>query len=286
MFLVSIMRIAFPPFTDHLGACKKAFKDADAHQKICQVAIAIIQAINLYCDTHYLEKFVKLLDTANLHDFYEFLKLPSTLLYPICFERIESIQIQQRNDQLIPFVNKMADKGRAYRSVDELKAALAKKLNVEANTIEVSLKPISILEALSMGSFTFVTVGYVPLFLQEWKVIDLSGIAHQLGRYQVSSWISTHSLDQWVRGGLCAGFLVRFVEASWLLYQGQKSFSDKRRAQWDLITGLTEFVFNYAVLRGHQEGVVIALTFIAKSIGLLSIFYKPKAEVKDVIGFE
>lgn len=270
---------------EYLGAFKKVVKDADAHQKICQVAMSIIQGFNLYYGTHRLEKLIKLLDTANLHDFYEFLKLPYTLMYPFNIERLDISQLfksvkSSEHENLKQFLEKMADKGRGYRTVDEFKSALARN-NPSLSAVEVHLKPISFLESLSMASFTFVTIGYVPLFLQEWRVIDLSVIVHQLGRFKVSKWTTTHSLDQWVRGGLCVGFLVRFIEAFWLLWQGQTSFVDKRRAQWDLVTGLTEFIFNYAIFRGSHEGVIIAMTFIAKSFGLLSIFYKPKMQVKD-----
>ncbi|MBA2369736.1 MAG: hypothetical protein H0V82_12030 [Candidatus Protochlamydia sp.] len=66
--------------------------DPEGFQKICLVALSILQGINYYRDKPCLPKFEKMLDIANSFDFYSFLKIPYHLFYLVDSDKIDEFK--------------------------------------------------------------------------------------------------------------------------------------------------------------------------------------------------
>jgi hypothetical protein len=146
---------------------------------------------------------------------------------------------------------------------------------VDLQNLKVIQKDDSWLENLSDLTFLVVDVICVPTFLRDFNLIDLASYANKLGKFRVLSWVPGQSLDTWVRGGLCLGFLLRFLEASRSIRYDRLGESSQKRAYWELAISISEFVFNFSAFCQAKVPVVIFLTFIAKSIGVASLVYRP-----------
>lgn len=301
----------FSSFQNVLSHLNDLRKDPDAFQKICQVAIAIIQGIGWYRGKVYLEKVVTLLDAANVDDFYDFLSIPYEILYPYNTERIDEEKlldslerylsrqllkqegidtIREITQQILTeFLKEMEAKETAFRKAPHFRTQLQNRFSQESHLftqkgfrldrinldeMEIPLKKVSIFTSLEWVTKTFASLACIPDFLQEWNVIDLSGKAEALGKYRLLSWLPNQSLCQWVKGAWCLGFLFQFLEACRVLILTKPSAQERREAKWSLASSAAEFVFNFAAYQNREPILVTLFIFIAKSIGLLSILSK------------
>ncbi|MCE2983633.1 MAG: hypothetical protein LW832_08715 [Parachlamydia sp.] len=152
--------------------------------------------------------------------------------------------------------------------------------NWSREAIDLSLLPINHFEkswSEKIGECFFVSVDLlcVPAFLGEWEVIDLDRYSAQLGRSRLLAWTTRYSLDDWIRAGLCAGFLLQMLNALHCLLLSNPSPIVRKRAGWDLVVSATELVFNLSALCNARAPVVFFLTFVAKSTGVFSILFRP-----------
>lgn len=297
-------------------------QDPEGFQRICLVALSILEGINYYTGRTYLPKLVAALDVANSLDFYGFLKIPYHFFHVIdpdkidefrtliCLEHVLCVNwglgTENENGQLQdPAVHDFAKHCLAdllsHMSVHDLASVDDEKFKttlqewmidelaaypdlgreewdrraIDLSQLEVVQKKDSWLETLANLTFIGVDVGCVPLFLNEWNLIDLGAWAANLGRFRALSWVPNQCLDTWVRVGLCAGFFLRFLDACHALKEGEAGEATTKRAQWERILSAAEFLFNFSLLCRASPPIVIFLTFVAKSIGIAAIVYRP-----------
>lgn len=294
-------------------------QDPEGLQRICLVALSILEGVNYYTGRTYLPKLVAALDVANSLDFYGFLKIPYHFFHVIdpdkidefhtlsCLENVLCVNwglgIRNENGLLQdPAVHLFAKHCLAdllaQMSVNDLASVDNEKFKatlqewvvdeltahpqhgwdaalIDLSQLEVAQKRDSWLETLANLTFMGVDVGCVPLFLDEWNLLDLGGYATSLGKFRALSWVPNQSLDTWVRIGLCAGFLLRFLEASRVLREEEVGETTIKHAQWERVLSAAEFLFNFSILCRASQPIVIFLTFVAKSIGIATIVYRP-----------
>ncbi|WP_068467008.1 hypothetical protein [Candidatus Protochlamydia phocaeensis] len=306
-------------------ALNKVRSDPEGFQRICLVALSILQGINYYTGKHYLPDLVRVLDTANALDFYGFLKIPYHLFNTLDSDKIDegrtldvledvlcrnwnqgSILADGRRqdpqvrvfaqDCLSGLLDQMHENDWAYQDSAVFKQALytwlVEELRLQPRvTWDVSLidlaglqiiqKEDSWLETLTNATFMVVDTLCIPAFLQEWNIINLSRQANWLGQFRLFSWVPNQKLDDWIRVGLCLGFLLGFLEAARCLCESNLGRVTRMRAKWSLAVSAAEFVFNFAILCQARLPVIIGLTFIAKSIGVFSIVYRPQVRLLE-----
>ncbi len=297
-------------------------QDPEGFQRICLVALSILEGINYYYGRTYLPKLVAALDVANSLDFYGFLKIPYHFFHVVDPDKIDEFHtlicledvlcenwgqgIQNERGQLQdPAVHAFAKQCLAdllsHMSVNDLASVDNDKFKrvlqewlvdelathpdqrqegwdtglIDLSQLEVVQKKDSWLETLANLAFIGVDVGCVPLFLHEWDLIDLGSWAANLGRFRAFAWVPNQCLDTLVRVGLCAGFFLRFLEACRALNEKEVGEATAKRAQWERVLSAAEFLFNFSVLCRASPPIVIFLTFVAKSIGIAAIVYRP-----------
>jgi hypothetical protein len=138
-------------------------------QKVCQVAFNAIQLVIIHCPTAAsLSRFSFALTTANMHDFYCFLKQPRQWFFPITAEGIDEnetlesltneLYLQFHNGNFLCFnpmffdnakyqelktiaanclkaqLGQMREKDDAYRNIDEFKGVLQRRLLATPDT--------------------------------------------------------------------------------------------------------------------------------------------------------
>ncbi len=296
--------------------------DPEGFQRICLVALSILQGINYYCERPYLPQLVAILDISNTLDFYGFLKIPYQLFHAIDSNKIDEFRTQkqlehqlclnwgigQENEEglkqnstihdfsqasLRTFLKQMSAYDLAWIDDKEFSQVLQKWMvgeltaqpdhllngctahQIDLQKLKVIQKENTWLENLTDLTFLTVDVICVPTFLRDLNLLELASYANSLGRFKLFSWVPGQSLDTWVRGGLCIGFFVRFLETCRTLKYDRLGESTKKRAYWELAVSITEFAFNISAFSQVREPVVIFLTFIAKSIGIASLAYRP-----------
>lgn len=146
---------------------------------------------------------------------------------------------------------------------------------INLSSLKIAQKKDSWLETLANINFIVVDIICIPTFLRDWNLMNLQFYANRLGQYRLFAWVPNQSLDTWVRIGLCTGFLLRFLEAWRCLSQSQIGRSTIKRAQWELVVSAAEFVFNSSILYRAPIPVVLFFTFVAKSLGVISIICRP-----------
>lgn len=284
----------------------------DAFQKICQVMSSVIQAYNWYYETTHCVTLLAALDVANVNDFYNILQHPYIFLYQIKPERIDEHQlldnliiVLSQNWNVSPdnktvhhiakvflkgFLEHLTDKDIAFHEPSDLKKALREWLihhinhshtkefdpyKINLDDLKITLHPLSSLRIVSSISFGVFDIGCIHNFLNDWGILPLAQIADSLGKYPGFSWVPLQALDPWVVGAFALSFFFQALESCRILLQTNTNKNQRQRAHWDLITSVTEVALNLTVIRKGKAEYIIFLTFIAKSLGIISILYKP-----------
>lgn len=297
-------------------------QDPEGFQRICLVALSVLEGINYCCGCTCLPKLAAALEVANSLDFYGFLKIPYHFFHVIDPDKIDEFHTLTCLEHVLCVnwgIGVQSEKGKlqdphvhdfakhclsgllSHMSVNDLASVDDKKFTttlqewmvdeltarpnlnlagwekgvIDLSLLEVVQKKDSWLETLANLTFMAVDIGDVPTCLNEWNLIDLGAWASTLGSFRLLSWVPSQSLDTWVRVGLCAGFFLRFLEACRLLREKELGEVTARRAQWERLLSASEFLFNFSVLCRASPPVIIFLTFVAKSIGIALIVYRP-----------
>jgi len=272
-------------------------QNPEAFQKIFLAALAAIQGTRYLLHLPSSLVMDHLFTVINSFDCYEWWTVPHQYLCPYqpscikidvlvkSFDHLDYKVAAKARLHLKDFLDWMEQEGLGYATKLQFKNAfktyfndhcIVKDLQIfNPNQLEIQLKPLSIFKCLSQLSATFASVVCLPVFLNDWKLIDLSHYANQIGRIRLFAWVPSHTLDHWVRGALCLGFLFKFLEACRLLIQKPTSSQQRKALHWQLVTAAAECLFNTSILTRCHPHLIIALTFVAKSLGVLSILYAP-----------
>lgn len=264
-------------------ACALALKakslrnDPEAFEKICQVAIACLQLLIPHLpNSDTLKRFTFILTTAQLHDFYSFLKQPRQWFRPINVDLIDensvrtslievlqaSLDPNQLNvtavealatECLEKRLTSMREHDDAYRTVDEFKDVLQiqiRKLGqtrtpfncaaVDLTSLDVKLRHVPFGEKLTNFNWSIVDVGCVGLYFSEWQLLDLSKWASAIGRIPVFQGIKGNSFEVLVLGLVCNGFALKLIEATRKLFDDALTEQERIQAKVNIATSATE----------------------------------------------
>ena len=147
---------------------------------------------------------------------------------------------------------------------------------IDLHELQIPLKKIPFVAALSEAVFVVVDVICVPPFLRDWGFIELSSYANRLGRFRLLTWLPEQSLDDWVRISMCIGFTLQFFAALNCLCKPNVKPKEASAARWLMAASLTEFIYNTAILRKASPPRITFFLFTAKTIGLLKILLTPE----------
>lgn len=286
----------------------------DFFQKVCQVAFSAIQAYSLYVGRAVLGKLdMALVNVSSMHNFLGFFKLPYNWVYPISTKVVDEYQVlnslrpilqQQLNlneneatEKATAVIKKqleyMVEGDVAYRNIGEMKKDLGKLLpNVNLNKLEIKLQSPTLLARISKISFNFVDIGCFPLYLDIWnisvmngvrKLADVAGLGAQaqaLGQTKAFQWLGKQDLGDWLWSLCCVGYAADLITALQKLI-GKKALTDadqRERAFETAVTTFAELVWCSANLARLNETILVFLTIVTKSIGIVSIIYKKEDE--------
>jgi hypothetical protein len=279
---------------------------AEFFQKVAQIAIVILQGVQFYTGTLFQAKLVRVLDTANLRDFFRPWQIPYNVTHGVYEDKIDcQALVQQLRKELAEFkglfygnqtVRKQAEdcvmktlgNGKAYTSIEDLKIAMKTEL-VQMDrsytlfdlnnkiTIELHYRPL--LSRLCALSFFFVDLGCIPLYMQGWGA-DFSRVSNFLGQFKVFNFVNTVDLGDLVRGGVILGYGFSVAQALQTMVTSQFQ-ANRTRALWDIAVGQAEIISNGIamakkwVFPALDLRIVLIATFTAKLLGALSIAFKP-----------
>jgi hypothetical protein len=118
----------------------------------------------------------------------------------------------------------------------------------------------------------------IPSFLGCWFLIDLNKIALGFSTIRFFAWMTCHELESWIWGLMSTGFLMQVLESIRALRcnNPQATSSHKKEAQWLFAAAGTEMLFCLTMLLKSDIRIALLCTFVAKSIGLLSVFLTPE----------
>lgn len=205
---------------------------------------------------------------------------------------------QFAKEQLTAFLEFMAETGQDYSTEEEVQGVLKNWLSqelirqpqpdfndslIDLKDLHIPFKPNSWLTALIDGIFVAIDILCIFTFLQEWSVIDLSHYVRRLGSFKTATLSTYEYLDEVVKELMCAGFLLQFMQAFYVLMMTDLKPAEKRDTQWLMAASLAEFFYNYAILRKLDPRWVAFLAFTAKSLGLLRFLLTPKPTFFDDI---
>jgi hypothetical protein len=266
---------------------QKTAQDADLFQKVTQVAIAILQGIQLY--------------------FFRPWQIPYNLTHGVYADTIDCrSMVQQLRKALAHYtqrsfgskkIRKQAEEcvdqalgdGQAYTSIEALKYTMKEVLvqmdpsyvhfDLENNVvIELHYRPL--LSRLCALSFFFVDLGCIPLYMQEWGA-DFSGISRLFGQFKLFRFLNRVDLDDWVEAGVIIGYGCSVVQALKIMATDAHQ-NNRIIACWDVLVGQAEIIYTGVymakkwIFPALDERIVLLATFTAKLLGVLSIALRPK----------
>ena len=147
---------------------------------------------------------------------------------------------------------------------------------IDIGDLKVDLKPSSFLQVLSDAIFMVVDIACVPSFLQEWSLIDLSYFSYKGGSTSIFGQLLQKSLDDWIRGAMCLGFLFQIMEAFRSLYIDPLTHGERNNAKRIIGAAIAECLYNGAILLKRDLRLITFFAFVAKSLGLVQILLIPK----------
>jgi hypothetical protein len=290
---------------------KELKSNPDIFQKTCQIAAASIVGFNLYCGGTHLSKLtVTLLNTANMHNFLGILKIPYKLVYNINSQTVNALKLQEAlelqltqtddNPQQVSLVARQAITDQltemdvrdiAYRKESDFKNALEArvKLVYPAANLDGLRVPVStpLLNKLSSDSFLALDLVCIPLYLHGWNLsvsrlafqgMQKMGLAKQaqtIGQTKVFQWAGQQNLGTWAWSLCSLSFGLQMLEAMRQLRDEPLTPTQRMRMEWTRVSSAAELALSTAGLMQVSPGMFTILTIITKSIGILSIAYRP-----------
>lgn len=280
----------------------------EAYQRIGQVTIAILEAFGLYYQTTVFPKLIKVLKVVNSHDFYDFFQIPHKLLYPLDansidewaflekFHRLLASKIdlneskkEPLKDILESFISYIAQRNYGYKNQTEFQEGLKKWLlkhprfqtdfkiqnlsEIDFTHLEISVKKISIIERISRAFFYLSFMVCVPCYLIEWKLLNLSYIINKIGLKKLT-FLTEAFFNQVLTGSLVLAFLTQSTNEIMKLRYKKLTAHERKRTLWTTTVSTAESLFNLSVFIQCSQATIIFTTFVAKSLGLLSIILK------------
>ena len=298
--------------------------DPEFFQKVCQVAFASLQLIILrYPGAAPLTRFGIVLQTANMHDFYGFIKQPRHFFFPISADSIDENELLESLTDVLLFdpaelenfdeidenqreelrgviynclkaqLEEMKANNDAYRSVDEFKSVLQKRLRaiqnnnydfagVDLSHVKVTLHHTPLLERIMNLNWAVVDMGCVCLYLKGWNLLDTAKWADRIGQYPGFQWVKNQHLDRWVVGLVFTAFAWKLLEATRKLQDEALTREERIKARWNVVTSSAELILWGTTFLKLTEKIQInssylyCLAIFAKSLGLLSIALRPR----------
>lgn len=293
---------------------KVCARDTDFFQKIAQVIASgamLKGASNPAYET--FSRFATVLGTASLHDFYHIAQQPFEQLFPITFESVDEKKLLQwllnylkkynaprylevKNKhvkQMKLFFNKEGEKGFPFHSIEKLRESFCKHWDIDSiklddywkNEFKGVIRPKSLLDKVINKVWLVVDIGCVTSYLSEWNLLDTAKWAAKIGQYQGFQWINKQKLENWVVASVVTGFALKLVSSVAVLRNKKSTQPEKQRARWDVVTSVAESALYGTMLwtqlrnkRGY-EATINWLTIGAKSLGIMSIFFRPAYEL-------
>jgi hypothetical protein len=123
----------------------------------------------------------------------------------------------------------------------------------------------------------------LPLYLQVWNInplpllqgaadkVRLGSLAQSFGQTKVSQWAGKQDLGSWTWGLCSVMFGLKFYDA-FQTFRSAKSPDIKTKAHWDCLTSGMEFLLSGANFFRINNNVIISLTLVTKSIGLVKLY--------------
>lgn len=274
-------------------AINKQRGNPDSFHKAAQVAYSTMQLYIAYNPAaSYLNKLVTLLQASNMHYFFNFLKIPRPLFYPVDANSIDEKQVYNELPDVETQCSKqkacikaqlkeMSDNNEAFSSVDEFKSQLNKKLAAKNIGLgvdelkEAKIRPRSTLMEQMIGWTWIVTdLSCAALFLQAWNVINTAKWADRIGQYSAFKCVRTNSLETAVSGLATLGYGLSFIEVWRKLRDQPLNTSERINLTHDKYYALTEIVNNGASMIHASGYMPINRTYLnlftlaAKGFGL------------------
>lgn len=292
----------------------KILGSPEAAQKAFIVALSIIRGLGDLHHTHYLPHLISVLDTAPAFDFYGFCRLPRLFLYPYHMQSLDEYAIldqlevilcdnwhlgkerdplvyQYAKEQLTAFLERIAEVDQDFATEEEVKTVLLNwfKKTLEANPtnnfdphnlnfedLKINLKPTLWIESLINYIFIAIDIANVPDFLSIWGVIDLAPLSNALGSLPLLSSLPQHALGDYVWRGMCAGFLLQFLNAIYSLWKENLTPSEVKDAKWLLVASAAECLYSLSNIQKRDPKLINCLALIAKSLGLIAFLVASK----------
>lgn len=295
--------------------CKTLRNDPDFFQKVCQVFYAVVQLImERNPEAKSLSQFAFVLHTANMHDFWLFLKQPRKWFFPISADVIDENALlpnlvnalkkntlgsgldddalqQVARSSLEEQLKSMGENNDSYRDAGEFKECLRRRINHKHqldltegcfDALDITLRHVSPLKKVINGMWGIVDIGCIVLCFQGWKLVDTAKQAERIGQYPGFQWVKSGSLDTRAVGFVSLAFALQVVEAVRKLQFEALSEQDRNQAYRDIVTSFFESVFYGSIyLRnlGYQSTISFAtvqcLAILAKTLGLIAIVTRP-----------
>lgn len=152
---------------------------------------------------------------------------------------------------------------------------IGNRANLDLSAVVVDLVPKSKLDRLIHWNWGAVNLLCVTSFFQSWNWLDLSKYAARLGQSPASNWVRNQSLETWLRGGVCTGFLMTFCrEAYKLTRTSQPTEAEKCKTKRDALVAFCEVAYQGLGLFNHMKilpvgaGIIHLAAFITKAIGI------------------
>lgn len=206
-------------------------------------------------------------------------------------------------------LEKMREKDKAYRNVDEFKKALDDRLSspefikklqpkdliidkTHLNSLKsISLKDLKIrlnhtpfLEKLENWTWLVVDIECVAAQLQTWKVLDTAKWASRIGQYSAFQWVKSQNLVGHLLGAVVTGCVLKLVESVRRLRDDALTQEERTHARWNVITSLADVIFygvsslNHSWKLGVGESYIQCLAIISRTLGLIQIATTPRHE--------
>lgn len=306
--LSSCFQYAKQSFMATILTLDKIRSNPETFQKTCIVVQSAIQGFNFYRGTDSLPRLVHVLEIAHSFDFYGICRLPRYIFHPYTADQIDEMTTLDQLETILcanwqrgvrdpevrhfaktsflHLLEQMDDHDDDVRTEEDFKKLLESWLavclerhpkdgfdpaRINLQDLAVPLKKAHILETLGDVIFIVIDIACFPAFLQDWSLVDLSFISKRMG-----SFAALATLDEWIMGGMCVGYLMNFLEAFRRVFREQLTLPELRNEMWVMTASTLDFLYNFAMLQQRDPRLIIALAFFAKLAGIIQIVSLPK----------
>ncbi len=278
--------------TQGLLVARDLCSDVEAYQKILLVALASIRTWNCYTGANCLPKLASVLEVAFTYDFYAFQRIPHSFAHPYSAERIDREQLVKNlkefgfseGDFAENCVNELFDCSDQWgavgsaKQVQEVLKGIAKEKNallaLDFDQLQIPLKRLSTIEFFSSYALLSADLLCIPDFLHTWKLLDLSDCARAVGAPWLFSSLGESALGDAVWASLSLGFILKAYEEGSQIAYGHLDRKDRVQRTALFVAAVAESIFCLASLMRAPPHIDCLLLFVAKSAGLLPVFFK------------